>query len=151
MRLGATAALLSAAIGALTVSVVGSAHAEDGPPEHTQESSPVHAEDLFHFKKTHRVKHFLFVDESSPAPVAAVPGGPLCSQAITATGGDADAGGGTATGGAATASGNTQTQTCNITVNLPVGSDQTVRRTSRELIIREDRKEALKKREFDRG
>ena len=149
MRLGTKAALLSAAISALSVSAVGSAHADDGPPAHTQESSPTHAENLHHFKKSHRVKHALFVDESSPAPLAST-ASPLCTAENTATGGAADAGGGTATGGAATNTG-TITQTCNITVNLPVGSDQTVTRTSREFFLEEDRTEAFSKREYDRN
>jgi hypothetical protein len=151
MRFGPKAALLGAAISVLTVSGAGSAYADDHQSAHMREphSGKDHssdAEDLFLFAKSHRAKYARFDDESSPAPIVAVPAGPLCTQSITATGGDADAGGGTATGGAATASGNAQTQTCNITVNLPVGSgDQTVRRTSRVFAFEEDRKKVVVK------
>jgi hypothetical protein len=160
MRFGTKAALLGVAISALTVSGVGSAYADDDQPAHTHEghsgkhhsgkghSGKGHSsqdEDLFLFAKSDKVKYARFDEESGPAPIVAVPAGPLCAQSITATGGDADAGeGGTATGGAATASGNTQTLTCNITVNSPLGSgDQTVTRTSRVFFTEEDNKKLL--------
>ncbi|HZF89687.1 hypothetical protein [Streptomyces sp.] len=172
MRFGTKAALLGAAISALTVSGAGSAYADDDQPAHPREShsgpreshsgkdhsgkghsgkdhsGKGHSsggEDLFLFAKSHRSEYARFDDESSPAPLAAVPAGPLCTQSNTATAGDADAAeGATATGGAATASGNAQTQTCNITVTLPVGSgDQTVRRTSRVYALEEDSKRVV--------
>ncbi|MEV7797425.1 hypothetical protein [Streptomyces sp. NPDC087512] len=135
MRLGVKTALLSAAIGALSVSAVGSAHAEDLPPGHNRESRPTHAgashddhsDDSLYVKKFHRKKYFNRVEETSrPAPVAEVPvpADGLCSQSVTTTGGDATTGDAAATGGAATTTA-TQTQTCNITVNLPpVGSGE---------------------------
>ncbi|MFF9816673.1 hypothetical protein [Streptomyces sp. NPDC014006] len=133
MRLGMKTALLSAAIGALTVSAVGSAHAEDLPAGHNRESRPSHAGESHHshsddpllVRKHHLKKHFSRVEETSqPAPVATVPvpADALCSQSVTTSGGDATTGDAAATGGAATTTA-TQTQTCNITVNLPaVGS-----------------------------
>ncbi|MFI7015598.1 hypothetical protein [Streptomyces sp. NPDC050164] len=130
MRLGTKTALLSAAIGALTVSAVGSAHAEDLPAGHEHDSRPAHAgkshhghsDDLF-VKKYHRKKHFSKVEETSrPAPVVAVPvpAGALCTQSV------GNATGGTGTGNTATTTvAGAQTQTCNIEVNLPpVGSDE---------------------------
>ncbi|MDL5205341.1 hypothetical protein [Streptomyces sp. ALI-76-A] len=150
MRFGTKAALLGAAISALTVSGAGSAYADDDQPAHTHEAHSgkdhsSHDEDLVLFAESDKVKFARFDEESGPAPIVAVPAGPLCAQSITATGGDADAGeGGTATGGAATASGNTQTLTCNITVNSPLGSgDQTVTRTSRVFFTEEDNKKLL--------
>lgn len=133
MRLGMKTALLSAAIGALSVSAVGSAHAEDLPPGHNHESRPAHAgeshdghsDDSLYVTKYHRKKYFSRIEETSrPAPVAEVPADALCSQSVTTTGGDATTGDAAATGGAATTTA-TQTQTCNITVNLPpVGSGE---------------------------
>ncbi|MFF6786268.1 hypothetical protein [Streptomyces sp. NPDC012510] len=155
MRLGTKTALLSAAIGALTVSAVGSAHAEDLPPGHNQESRPSHAgeshhghsDDPLHVKKHHLKKYFSRVEETSqPAPVAVVPvpADALCSQSVTTSGGDATTGDAAATGGAATTTA-TQTQTCNITVNLPpVGSgdsNQIRTETRTQSFIEEDHTE----------
>ncbi|MFJ4562440.1 hypothetical protein ACIP4U_01705 [Streptomyces caelestis] len=178
MRFGTKAALLGAAISALTVSGAGSAYADDDQPAHTYEAHfgkghfgkghfgkdhsgkdhsgkdhsgkdhsgkghsgkghSSHDEDRVVFAKSDKVTYSGSYEESAPAPIAAVPAGPLCDQSIAATGGDAEAGG-DATGGAATASGNTQTLTCTITINSPLGSgDQTVTRTSRVFFTEED-------------
>ncbi|GGW27824.1 hypothetical protein AB0E64_21520 [Streptomyces caelestis] len=168
MRFGTKAALLGAAISALTVSGAGSAYADDDQPAHTYEAHSEkdhsgkdhsgkdhsgkghsgkghsgkghssHDEDRVVFAKSDKVTYSGSYEESAPAPIAAVPAGPLCDQSIAATGGDAEAGG-DATGGAATASGNTQTLTCTITINSPLGSgDQTVTRTSRVFFTEED-------------
>lgn len=152
MRPGMKTALLSAAIGALTVSAVGSAHAEDLPSGHNHESRPAHAgeshdghsDDSLHVTKHHRKKYFSRVEETSrPAPVTEVPvpADALCSQSVTTTGGDATTGSAAATGGAATTTA-TQAQTCNITVNLPVGSgesNQIRTKTRTTSFIEEDR------------
>jgi hypothetical protein len=153
MRLGTKTALLGAAIGALTVSAVGSAHAEDLPPGHNHRPSHAgdshhgHSDEPPHVRKHHLKKHFSRVEETSqPAPLASapIPSDALCSQSVTTSGGDATTGDAAATGGASTTTA-TQAQTCNITVTLPpVGSgdsNQIRTKTRTQSFIEEDHTE----------